>query len=113
MLDLQLRLVQFDLIEDDAARDQLQRVVIEFERFDGNHALAGHVHRHVAELHAEEQIAAEGADRQLAIQILLRLADDVAAEPVFEPGRLRDDQRNRHDADEEGAGNGDHLQKPA
>src|SRR6185436_13608013 len=50
---------------------------------------------------AEEQVAPEPADGQFAVQILLRLADDVAAKPVLEPRGLGDDQRQRDDADHE------------
>src|SRR5690606_11254519 len=72
---------------------------------------AREVHGEVRELHAEEQIAAELPDRQLAVEVLFRLADDVAAEPVLEPGCLRHDQRHRRDAHDQGAGEGNDLEQ--
>ena len=43
------------------------------------------------QLDAEEQVAAEPLDRQRAVQVLVRFAHDVAAQPVLEPRRLRHD----------------------
>ena len=89
----------------------LEDAVVDLERLDRDDALTRDVDRDVADRDAEEQVAAEPADRQLAVQILLRLADDVAAQPVAEPGRLRHDEREGDDADQQRADQGDDLQQ--
>ena len=48
---------------------------------------------------AVEQVAAQAADRQPAVEVLVGLLDDVAAEPVAEPGGLRRHHRGRAGAD--------------
>ncbi len=95
--------IDLDLVEHDAGRHELEHAVVDRQRLDGDDPLARDVHRHVGEIDPEEQVAAETADRQLAVQVLLRLAHDVAPDPVPEPRRLRDDERQRHDADEQRA----------
>ena len=108
--ELQRRLDQLDLVEDDALRDELEDAVVDLDGLGRDDTLAGDVDRDVADLDAEQQVAADPADRQLAVQILLRLADDVAAQPVAEPGRLRHDQREGDDAHHQRADQRDDLE---
>ena len=74
------------------------------------HALAVDVDVDVAELDPVEQVAAQAADRHGAVHVLLRLTLDEPAQPVAEPRRLRRDQRERDDADEQRPDEGHDLQ---
>ena len=47
------------------------------------------------------------------LTVLLRFPDDVTAKPIPEPRRLRHDQRERQDADDERADERDDLEDPA
>ncbi len=112
--DPQHRPIELDLIEDDALRGDFEHAVIELDRLDGNHPLARDVDRDIGEVDAEQQVAAETADRlRSPFRVLLRFADDIASQPVLEPRRLRHDQGERDHPDHERADEGDHLQHPA
>ena len=65
-----------------------------------------------SELDAEEQVAVQPSDRQPAVHVVLGLLDDEAAQPLLEPGRLRDDDRHRGRADDQRAEKSDDLQRP-
>ena len=105
------RLDQLDLVERPRPSTRSRRCCSRLPGLGRDDALARDVDRDVADLHAEQQVAADPADRQLAVQVLLRLADDVAPQPVAEPRRLRHDERQRHDADHQGADERDDLQQ--
>ena len=89
------------MVERHPARDQLEDVVIETEILDGDDLVTVHRDADVLHLDAEKQVAAEPSDRQLAVQVLVRFADDVAAHPVAEPGGLRHDNRGGRRADDQ------------
>ncbi|MBW8861914.1 MAG: hypothetical protein JF601_06020 [Acidobacteria bacterium] len=95
------RFIQPDLVNRQALRDQFEDVVLQAEILDGDHLAAAHRDADVLHLDAEEQVAAEALDRQRAVQVLVRLRDDEAAQPVLEPGRLRHDHRGRRRPDDE------------
>src|SRR5262249_28571401 len=81
-----------DPVEHDAPGKEIPYVVVDLQGFDRHHVLTGDIHRDVVEPDAEEQVAAETADRELTVQVLLGLPDGEPAQPVAEPGRLRDDE---------------------
>src|SRR5690606_29584667 len=64
------------------------------------------------ELDAEEQVAVETANRQLAVHVGPGLPDDEAAQPVLEPGRLRHDDRHHRRTGNERADNRNDLKRP-
>ena len=109
---IQDRLVQADVVDREALRNQLEHVVVEAEILHRHDLAAVHRHADVLQLDAEEQIAAEPLDRQRAVQILIRLAHDVAAQPVLEPCGLRDDDRRRRRADEQRQHDQQHVNEP-
>ena len=94
-----LRRGQRQMIDDNPAGDDLQDVVVDGDGLDGDDAFAGHIHGHVRETEVEEEVARHLPDAELAVQVLPRFADDRAANPVAEPRRLRDDQRDRQQRD--------------
>ena len=55
----------------------VEDAVVDFTRLHRHDALARDVDRDIGEIDSEQQVAAEAADRQLAVQVLLRLANDV------------------------------------
>ena len=75
--------------------------------------LAVHRDVDVLELDAEEQIPVKPADRQPTVHVVVRLPDDEPAQPFLEPRRLRHDDRHRRDADDQGADEGDDLERPS
>ena len=78
---------------------------------DVDDRLAVHGDVDVAELDPEEQVAVEPPDRQAAVHVVVGLPHDEAAQPLLEPGRLSDDDRHRRRADDEGAEDGDNLER--
>jgi hypothetical protein len=97
------RLGDPDVVDHQAAGDEVEHAVIDLKVLHRHDALAGDIDRDVAEIESEKEIPAEAADRQLSVQVLRRLAHDVLAQPVLEPRRLRHDQGDGHDADNQGA----------
>ena len=95
------RLVQPDVVDREALRDQFEHAVVEPEVLDGHDLRAVHRHADVLELDAVEQVPAKPADRHLPVQVLIRFALDVDAEPVLEPRRLRHDDDRPRGADDE------------
>jgi hypothetical protein len=103
-------LAQPDLVDDDPARDEVEDAVLDLDGLDGHHLLALSIQRDVFETHPVEQVAAQPSDAQVPFQELRRLAHDVAAQPVLEPGRLRNDEGHGQHADEQRAQERSNLQ---
>src|SRR5262249_58033114 len=76
------RLVEPDLVDRQAAGDQLEQVVFQAEILHRDDLASIHRNADVLEFDAEEQVAAQAFDRQRAVQVLVRLRDDEAAQPV-------------------------------
>ena len=106
-----VRLVDANLFDRHALRHQLRETVLDLHLLQRQDVLAIYGDRHIAELDAVEQVPAKAPDRHGAIHVLSRLSDDVLAQPVAEPRRLRHDQRQRDDADEERADQRHDLQR--
>jgi hypothetical protein len=106
------RLIETNRIDRQPLREQLEHAVIEPEVLDRHDLAAVHRHTDVFHLDAEEQIAAQPFDRQRAVQIQVGLAHDVAAQPVLEPRRLRDDDRGRRRANHERQDEHQHVREP-
>jgi hypothetical protein len=113
LLDPDDRLVQPDVVEDHVAANHGEHVVVERQVLHADDGLAVLRDVHVFQFHAEEQVTVQATDRQPAVHVILRLADDEAAEPFLEPRRLRDDDRHGGDPDHERADEGDNLKRSA
>ena len=103
------RLVQPNLVDRQPFRDELEHVVVEAEVLDGHDLAAVHRDADVLHLDAGEQIPGEPFDRHRAVQIQIRLADDVAAQPVLEPRGLRHDDGRGRRADDEREHDDEHV----
>ena len=93
------RLIETQLRDRDPPGDHLERVVFDADVPDSHRLTAVERQGDVLQLDPVEQVAAEACDRQPAVEVLVGLLDDVAAEPVAEPGGLRRHQRGRAGAD--------------
>ncbi|MBP1636246.1 MAG: hypothetical protein H6Q10_2820 [Acidobacteria bacterium] len=109
-LEDDLRRIQADVIDDEVARDQLDRAVVDPGVAHRHDPLAVHHQSDVLQLEAEEEVPPEAADRQRPVQVLLRLLHDEPAQPVPEPRGLRHDDRGRRGADEERRDEEEHLE---
>ncbi len=103
---------QRDPLDDDAARDDLRSAVPQLHLRERDDVLPVHVDADVAQLDPVEQIAAELPDRELAVQILVPFPHDVPAQPLVKPRRLRHDQRERDDPDQDREHERQHAQRP-
>ena len=104
--------VQTDVVDRHAAGDHLEHVVVEAEVLDRHDLSAVHRDADVLHLDAEEQVPAQPLDRQPSVQIPRRFGDDVAAQPVLEPRRLRNDDRRRRRADDQRQNDDQHVNQP-
>ena len=94
-----------------AARDELRDAVFDLQPLQRDDVLAVDIDGYIAELHAIKEVASEAANRQIAVDVLLRFANHESPQPVLEPRRLRCDQQKGNDADEQRADERDDLQR--
>ena len=74
---------------------------------------AGLFEAHAVEDDAGEQVAADARDRDLRVEQPLGADDDVAAQPVAEPARLRHAEQAEHDSDDQDGREIDETAQPA
>ena len=101
-----------DRVEDDARPAQRQHAVGHADAVDRDDRRAGLFEAHAVEDDAAEQIAADAGDRDLRVEQPLGADDDVAAQPVAEPARLRDAEQAEHDRDDEDGREVDEATQP-
>ncbi len=80
-LDPDVRLINPEVVENHPVPDDLEDAVVDLQRLDRQDARARHVDRHVRQIGAEEQVSAEPADRQLAVQGTVWIRGQCSAAP--------------------------------
>ena len=101
-----------DRVEDDARPAQRQHAVGHTDAVDRDDRRAGLFEAHAVEDDAAEQVAADAGDRDLRVEQPLGADDDVAAQPVAEPARLRDAEQAEHDRDDQDGREVDETTQP-
>ncbi len=97
------RMHQRHALDGRAVRHERADAVANLDGVDRDDGLAVHQQRHLVELNAREEIALHPSDSERAVEMVVGLPDDEAAQPLFEDRRLGDG-RGEKDEREDGAG---------
>jgi len=93
LLDMQDRLVHAQLVDRGVLGDELQELVAEADVVNRYDRAPLYIDRNAFELKTAEETAAQAVDHDFAVEVLAGLGDDIGAQPIFEPRRLRHDHR--------------------